>query len=185
MHVLDERCLPTVYIQINSEISRFFFFIWFEENLKYDRHIPSMEYFMQNANKTSKNNVGFVDSISDYTVYSSYTLQSTTYLPIVMPIVWLLMTFFFCFCFCCGLKINWTFYSSDNEPLCFIHFYWYTQSIENAQNVRNNLRSTWNNTTRKDHFSKRKKKPTIDLIWKIMASPKVIERMWPPIYWYE
>lgn len=114
MRACIRRKVSTYNLHIDKErertkISRFFFcyLVWRESEVR-DRHIPSMEYFMQNAN----NNVSkttwdlLIQSAIILCVFFAHA-SIYHYLPIVMPIVWLLMTLFHC----CGLKSNWMFYS--------------------------------------------------------------------------
>ena len=107
VHILDERCLPTAEHTKKREKNQVFF-LRFKENLKCDwhrhRHIPSMEYFMQNANKTFETNThthvrirrGFCwfNQWLFCEFFVHFSITSIACIDRCAAAVWLLMTFY-------------------------------------------------------------------------------------------
>lgn len=173
-----------------------FFFVRFKENLKCDwhrhRHIPSMEYFMQNANKTfqtnthARKNTTWVlliqSAIIRCVLRSFFNLRHCACIDRCTAAVWLLMTFY------CGFKAIQTLTMGHLALFTFTD----TQSFQvNYLMLESQFCDRWQTlefekptlSMAKDHSANEMNKWTaIDLIWKVMASPGVNDRMWPPMY---
>lgn len=176
--VLDDRCLPKANRRTVKKAKDFF--VSFDENLKWfrwHRHIPSVEYFMQNANKAAQNTWVYWFNQHSFGVFGfCYSI----YPPIFMPMRWTMAS----------ADIFSVVFSRDNMLWSQQHYHRICLSLTFTGNCFQTLETIVRNTFCKllSYFKTRRSaqkwencRLNVEKWWRRRG---VIERTWPPIYWY-